>query len=41
VKFVPVNRHIQIEIIEKEDNFFTDKKTWGAVGVFIGLIIKN
>jgi hypothetical protein len=28
-------------IIEKEDNFFTDKKTWGAVGVFIGLIIKN
>jgi len=28
-------------IIEKEDNFFTDKKTWGAVGIFLGLIIKN
>lgn len=28
-------------VIEKEENFFTDKKTWGAVGIFLGLLIKN
>lgn len=28
-------------VIEKEENFLTDKKTWGAVGIFLGLLIKN
>jgi len=28
-------------VIEKEKNFLTDKKTWGAVGIFLGLLIKN
>ena len=28
-------------VIEKEKNIFTDKKTWGAVGIFLGLIIKK
>tara|TARA_R110002012_G_scaffold4382_3_gene20174 strand:- start:4115 stop:4762 length:648 start_codon:yes stop_codon:yes gene_type:complete len=28
-------------VIEKEENFLTDKKTWGAMGIFLGLLIKN